>query len=715
MKTLSGKQRSFLLDLALVLSIFCLTVVLSLRGSLHDFDCKQYDFFFRLKRAKPVQKSNVVIVCIDQKSLSYYDRQLQGWPWPREFHVRLIDILTKCGAKRIVFDIFFSESDLDRVSAASGDAELGQAVQESGRTFFIVQLMKEEKPRKVSFDEKAFLSDHDAYRGFTPKNNNYGVFPVPVISEYAAGLGFANMVPDNDGMVRRYPLVMTLNGRYVPSIALAVARSVRGKENVDTLVRRALKRHIIDREGYLLLNWYGRGDIDVVFQYCSYFGVMNAAIKEEKTGLPDSLRKKFEDKIVLVGSNAPGLFDNKATPVSKGSAYPGVEVHATAIENFLADDFIALVPRWLTLLLTAAASAALFILFRAAKSLRLFVAAYFAFIAVEMSVSWLLILRDLWLPSVGIYLVTTLVFVGLVTSGYFTETREKRLLRRYFERYVNDSVLEEILANPTAVDLKGRTILATVMATDIQDFTNISEKMHAYDVVARLNDYLSEVSEVLINHGAFINKYSGDAILALYGAFGENPYHREQACRAALAAMEVIIRKADEARVEGMAPFITRFGLNTGEMTMGNIGSARKIEYTVIGDAVNSAYRLEGINKYYGTRILVSEFTREGVGDGFEFRMVDALQFKGKDLPVRIYELIGEKGMVDTAVLRRRGEYERAFSLYAEKRFEEARAAFALLREEGDAASEVLEERCRQFMEAPPGEDWNGVWRMFTK
>jgi adenylate cyclase len=542
------------------------------------------------------------------------------------------------------------------------------------------------------------------------------VFPIPVIARGAAGFGLANAVLDGDGIVRRYPLAMRFRGKYTPSLALAVARAVRGDAAVESWAREALrKRTFVDGEGNLLLNWYGKGDVDGVFSYYSYRGVMSASIREETTGKPDSLRVMLKDKIVLIGSNAPGLLDNKSTPVSTGSAYPGMEVHATAIENFLADEFLSTVPRWIVLLVMTAVSVLLFVIIKTMKNLRLFMAAYFAFMAVEFAASWLLMLRDIWLPSVGIYLVTTLVFVGLVTSGYFTETREKRLLRRYFERYVNDSVLEEILANPTAVDFKGRTIQATVMATDIKDFTSISENMPAYDVVARLNGYLSEVSEVLINHGAFINKYIGDAILALYGSFGENPAHREQACRAALAAAAVISRMAEEAEAEGKKPFITRFGLNTGEMTIGNIGSARKIEFTVIGDAVNSAFRLEGINKYYGTRLLVSEFTREGAGDGFEFRLVDVLQLKGKDISVRIYELLGEKGGVDTAVLRRRDAYEKAFGLYTEKRFEEARSEFARLCEEGDGPSEVLGDRCRQFIEEPPAEDWNGVWRMFTK
>lgn len=713
---LSPQRRNFLLDLALIVLIVCFAAILSVRGSLRGFDGRNFDVLVRMKCRSPVHKSNVAIVCIDQNSLTRYSADGNGWPWPREFHARLVQFLTDCGVKAIVFDMILSEQDNDRVNAGKGDKEFSEAIGASGRTILVLEAKSDSTGIFPTNRTRMYLPDNDLFGNFRLTNHLGAAYPLSVLARDAAGIGLANAVLDGDGIVRRYPLAMKLRGKYVPSLALTVARVLRGDRAVESWIRDALREGTrIDSEGNLRLHWYGKGDVGGVFTYYSYRRVMTVALNEEMTGKPDSLRDELKDKIVIVGSNAPGLLDQKSTPVSSGEAYPGMEVHATAIENFLADEFLSTVPRWIVLLVMAAVCALLFIVIKTTKSLRLFVAVFFGCIAAEFAVSWLLILRDIWFPSVGVYLATTLVFIDLVTSGYFTETREKRLLRRHFERYVNDSVLEEILANPNAVDLKGRTIQATVMATDIRDFTAISENMHAYDVVARLNDYLSEVSEVLINHGAFINKYIGDAILALYGAFGENPAHREQACRAAIAAAEVINRMAGEARAEGKVPFITRFGLYTGEMTMGNIGSARKIEYTVIGDAVNSAFRLEGINKYYDTRILVSEFTREGAGEGFEFRLVDVLQLKGKDRPVRIYELLGEKGKVDETVMRRRDDYERAFSLYTGRRFEEAHDEFARLSVEGDPASGVLEKRCRQFMEEPPPEDWNGVERMFTK
>lgn len=739
MKTLSPQNKSFLFDLVLVALIVLVVGALMAAGVLEEFDFKQYDSLVRLKRGvpdpldsvlfmtrgTPVPRSSVVFVCIDQASLAAYDKQGQGWPWPRAFHARMVDYLASCGAKAIVFDMILSERDVDRLNAepGGGDGTFGESITASNRTLLVIEAKEGAGSNAPVTDARAVLGPGWRIDDLSLPSRPSAVYPIQELARGAAGFGLANPVLDRDGVIRRYPLAIKVGNAPVPSLALAVFRKVNGDDAAKAWIARALaKKRFIDREGNFILNWYGPGDVNGVFKYYSYRAVMEAAAREETTGRPDPVSAFFRDRIVIVGSNAPGLLDNKSTPVSRNGAghgeagaYPGMEVHATAIENLLNDDCIFTIPRLVVFAVMALVAALLFTVVKTTRNLRHFMVVFLGFLLIEFAASYRLVLNDIWFPSVGIYLTTILVFVGLETTGYFAETREKRLLRKYFERYVNDSVLEEILANPKAVDLKGRTIHATVMASDIQDFTNISEKMDAYDLVARLNGYLSEVSEVLISHGAFINKYIGDAILALYGAFGEEPGHQERACRAVLAASAIIDRLADEARAAGLTPFITRFGINTGEMTMGNIGSARKIEYTVIGDAVNSAFRLEGINKYYGTRILVSEYTRDGAGDGFEFRLVDILQFKGKDQPVRIYELLGGKGAVHPDVLRRCDAYEAAFGLYTGRRFSEARAEFARLKGEGDTPSATLEAHCAAMMEEPPAEDWNGVWKMYSK
>ncbi|MFC1512320.1 adenylate/guanylate cyclase domain-containing protein, partial [Candidatus Latescibacterota bacterium] len=413
-------------------------------------------------------------------------------------------------------------------------------------------------------------------------------------------------------------------------------------------------------------------------------------------------------------SNAPGLFDLKATPFTSQNIYPGMEIHATALENLINGDYLYRVPGWVVFLLMVLVAGGLSATDRLFQNLRVFIGIFIVVIIITVGAAYLIILRNVFFAAGEVLLTAGLVFAGLIVSGYFSESKDKRILRRQFERYVNDTVLEEILANPDAVDVKGRTVNATVMATDIADFTTISEQFPPHVVVSQLNDYLSEVSEALIDNGAFINKYIGDAILALFGAFGERD-HRRNACLAALNATIIIQRQNEEAVREQRDPFVTRFGITSGELTIGNIGSARKTEFTVIGDSVNSAFRLEGLNKFYRTTILVSEHTREGAGDEFKFRLLDVLRYKGKLTPVKIYELMGFADGLSEERMQWRDEFEHTLTLYQNRDFERALTRFAELARAGDAPSEVFRIRCEQFIAKPPPPEWNGVWVMMRK
>jgi adenylate cyclase len=423
----------------------------------------------------------------------------------------------------------------------------------------------------------------------------------------------------------------------------------------------------------------------------------------------------FRDKIVVIGSNAAGLLDLKATPFTHISLYPGMEIHATAIENMLTNDFIRFTPRWILVAVMSAIAFLLFIIDRIFHSLRLFIGSFFMLALLELVAAYFFLTAiGRWIPVVDILSATMFVFAGLVISGYFHETKEKRLLKRSFGRYVNETVLNEILSNPQAVDFRGRTIRATIMATDIEGFTGISEKLLPHEVVKRLNDYLSEVSGTLIDNDAYINKYIGDAILALFGAFGE-PGHERTSCMAAVKVRDIVQRKIEEAKLSGEAPMVTRFGIATGEMTMGNIGSELKLEFTVIGDTVNTAFRFEGLNKFYRTTIIVGDQTMIAAGDIFEFRQLDIIRVKGKETPEVVYELLGLKGDIPPEKLTICSEFERAGELYRERRFEEALEIYSRLAKEGDGPSEVFEGRCRQFMTEPPQPEWDGVWVMLRK
>ncbi|MBN1291817.1 MAG: adenylate/guanylate cyclase domain-containing protein [Candidatus Latescibacteria bacterium] len=715
----SSKRKTFIFDLLIISTVFCLMLAFLTYDTVQMFNWKLFDTLMHIRRQTTVKSENVAIVCIDQRSLEYYLENGVSWPWPREFYSRLTNYLSGCGARAIIYDIIFSDPDFERSGEGGkiADVDFGDAIRESDRTYLVVQAYPDSIPENPH-SESFYLTNDTIYKKYDAYSTQYAVFPLEVLSAGAKGLGLANVdPPEVDGIYRRYPLVRKIHNRYVPSLAYSVARDILGEENIrERLFDSSGKSRYVDKNGMLLLNWYGEsGPTDGVFTYYSFHGVIDSAISAEQDKPLLIPKEAFKDKIVIVGSNAPGLLDLKPTPFStQETPYPGMEIHATAIENFLNDDFIYRVPLWIVALCMMCAILVIFIGFKYLTQLKFFIAVFVACIIAELLTAFGVLSGNNVMPWVEILGATTLSFVGLVLSGYFRESKDKKILRRSFERYVNDSVLEDILENPNSVDFEGRVLTATIMATDIAGFTSISEKLSAHDVVSRLNDYLSEVSEIIIDHGGYINKYIGDAILAVFGAFGENEHHK-RACIAGVNAMKIIERKISEAKINNLDPFVTRMGITTGDLTMGNIGSARKIEYTVIGDSVNSAFRLEGLNKYYNTRLLVSEYTRAGAGDDFEFRLIDLVKVKGKETPVGIYELLGMKDDVSPVKLRNRDEFEDAVNYYREGNFERALEKFSRLTDAGDPPSPVMKERCEYFLKNPPGNDWAGVWTMTSK
>jgi len=712
----SNKRKTLVLDVLIVCLVFCLMMASLTMETLQTFNWKLFDALMNIHRHEAVQSEDIVIIAIDQLSLELYRDNDINWQWPRDFYERIVGYLDDCGAKAIIFDMIFSDTESELLNAASdNDESFGEAIRESGIVYLAVQAYQDtlpENPHKESF----YLNNGVMFSQFNVKSYINGVFPIEILSRGARGLGLVGIDPEVDDIHRRYPLVKKIRGKYVPSLGFAVARDIIGEDVITKQIFNSSgKSKILDDDGELLLNWYGKGGVkDGVFPYYSYHGVMESSLNYD-IGEPLTIpREAFKDKIVLIGSNAPALFDLRPTPFTYFEPYPGVEIHATAIQNFLNDDFIQRAPMWVVVVLMAVSSVIIFLAFKYLPKIRLFVAVFAACILLELYASYVLLAANFWLPWVNIFVTTTLSFAGLVLSGYFRESKDKKILRRSFERYVNDSVLEEILEKPDSVDFSGRVLTATIMATDIAGFTSISEKLSAHDVVSRLNDYLSEVSEAVIDNGGYINKYIGDAILAVFGAFGATEHHKK-ACIAGLSAMKIIERKIAEAKVQNLDPFVTRMGITTGDMTMGNIGSARKVEYTVIGDSVNSAFRLEGLNKYYNTRLLISEYTKDGAGDDFEYRLVDLVKVKGKETPVGIYELLGMKGDVDPEMLRKRNEFEDALNYYRDGKFDRALEKFTLLTGEGDPPSPVMKERCEHFIKNPPSGEWKGVWKMESK
>lgn len=312
-------------------------------------------------------------------------------------------------------------------------------------------------------------------------------------------------------------------------------------------------------------------------------------------------------------------------------------------------------------------------------------------------------------------------FVGITSYKYFTEEKKKQELKGTFAKYVSPAVVDEILKDPENIELGGKKVELTVMFSDVRGFTTISEKLDPRALSDLLNSYLTPMTDLVFETKGTLDKYMGDAIMAFWGAPIPLEDHPKRAANCALLMLKKLKELQFEYMQKGLPSIDIGIGLNTGDMSVGNMGSNTVRSYTVMGDAVNLGSRLEGINKEYGTRIIISEFTQSRIADDFITREVDWVRVKGKAQPVRIFELIGNRApgplQADEVMLRLLPSFESGFQLYHERRFAEARQAFteALAIKPDDECSKLYLERCQDYIQEPPDSDWDGVYTMKTK
>jgi class 3 adenylate cyclase/uncharacterized membrane protein SpoIIM required for sporulation len=308
-------------------------------------------------------------------------------------------------------------------------------------------------------------------------------------------------------------------------------------------------------------------------------------------------------------------------------------------------------------------------------------------------------------------LVVFLVYLFIENQRYKV-SEEKKMIQGAFQHYVAPALVSEILKNPEKLKLGGEKKEITVFFSDIRGFTSLSEKLGPEDLVLLLNNYLDIMTEIILDHKGVVDKYIGDAIMAFWGAPLDEPKHAYLGCKASLKMLEELKRLNIDLKKRGLPEINIGIGLNTNPMVVGNMGSNKRFDYTVIGDAVNLGSRLESINKQYGTNIIVSEYTRKQVIDDFEFRELDYVKVKGKDNPIRIYELISFKA---SGNLRLKNDFEKALNFYRQQEFTTAKELFLRLAKEGDNPSKVYIERCEEYINNPPTESWDGVFIMTKK
>lgn len=741
--------------ISLTLCTILLVIVLFLSSTpiLDLIELKTYDLRF-LSRGHLSSSPAVVMAVIDEKSLDTEGR----WPWPRSKIAALVDILSQDGAKVIGFDIGFLEPDENsqlafihqfgqKVDAlgiknpqlanfineskkyADNDLALANAIKNSSAAIVLgyffhmnkadlnyqieqseidqqLQRLRTSKYPLILYEEPE-MDFVPFFRAYAPESN------LEIFTESAESSGYFSLKPDQDGVVRWTPLMIQGGEDIFPPLAVLCAWHYLNKPQLMVKVGRygvegvQMGNRFIptDENGQLLINYLGPPK---TFPHFSISDILSGQLA---TGT-------FADRIVLVGATAMGAYDLRSTPFSP--VYPGVEIQATVIDNILRQNFLTR-PQWskiydLLAIITLGVLTGIALPRMGALKGLLFATGLFIlhiFIA-----RWLFVNSGVWLNIVYPLLVLSTNYTALTVYHYVTEERERKKIKGAFEHYVAPEVVNEIVKYPEKLNLGGERRVLTVLFTDIRGFTGISESMESHQLVELLNEYFTAMTDLILKYRGTLDKYIGDAIMAFYGAPIEQDEHGLMACYTAVDMLEELKKLQAEWSVRKLPKLSMRIGIHTGEMIIGNIGSKKRFNYTVMGDAVNLASRLEGLNKAYGTEILMGENTAQLVEKSFLLREIDMVRVVGKEQPVRIYELVATSG----ASLP--GEQEKAFRSYAagleayrHQFWEEALGFFkqSLVLWPEDGPSRTMAERCHIYQKAPPPETWDGVFEAAQK
>ncbi len=679
-------MKRFWLSTALLFA--CTLALGSILSSL--FEKKIYDVKARLF-ARPAS-APIVLVEIDQESIDFYSQNANlPWPWPRSLYARAIDFLDAAGARVVGLDMVFSEP-----SPYGGEDDwLAASMRRSGRVF--LPLFFSDKQGSAAHVERFALPFAPPLRRL-PAREGKVTLPVPPIQAAMRGGGNALDAPDRDNVYRRLKHFVVRRGRVFPSFSLALASFADPGLQLDHVPFAA--------DGSLQLKFPSKGS----FGRFSISALIQSQVRGESGQKAIVDPAVFRDKIVLIGPTALALLDNRPTPVNATGS--GFELHATALANLLQRDFIRSVdPLWHWLLVLLAIIL-LNRLLTGIQSLQRQLLAALAVILVVLALDFLLFF-------LGVDLDLLPLCLGLVACAgydayqrYQRVRREKKLIEKAFKGYMSDALLAEVQKNPGGLRLVGQKKLVTVFFSDLAGFTTLSEKLPPEEVVSILNTYLERMTDVIMAAGGFVNKFEGDAIMAFWGAPLASERQASQAMNAALSCQEELLALNDEFARKGLPRLGMRVGINSGEVIVGNIGSQQRMEYTVIGDAVNLASRLEGINKQYGTRIICGALAGRMAAGEVLLRRLDRVRVKGKQVAEEIFEVVAGGDHAPAGDAGPLAAFAQGLQLYFSGDFSAALEVFMALAD--DPPAQVFAKRCLYLQDHPPA-DWDGCWTFTEK
>ncbi|MBM2839384.1 MAG: adenylate cyclase [Deltaproteobacteria bacterium] len=712
-------------------------------GLFEELELKTVDI-----RAKNFSKyrhvpEDIAIILIDEASLRSMNPVVGRWPWPRSLHADLIEFLNMGGARAVLFDILFTENELipgePRGKVGSNDKRLVEATGAAGNVYHAAQLLVDvedeynkgllNKPLPPDFIERFSIK---GLAGVVAGQNNTYYLPFPQLYKASAGVGIVEFSPDNDGIFRRTRLFRHYQGSFFPVLPMVSLLDVLQPSNIrvdrDNLILEDLQGTgpegqpegaaraprvpssisiPLMKDGSYFINMYGG------FNPYSMSGIL-ASIQKIKMGEIEGLPvnpEEFRDKVVFIGASATGVEDLK--PTSLGNNTPGVYLHASLYSNMIRKDFLKFTSPLITAVFVVLLSfiVAIAILWTNRIRYQIGLPILLAFAYISASSWWFKsnIAYDLVAPLTAIIL----SWMGTYAYLSLTEIKDKRKIKKMLRLA---TVMDKSPEGALKAGVGSKENL-TILFSDIRGFTTLSESLEAEKVVEILNSYLSGIVDVIFKHEGTLDKFIGDAIMAFWGAPVKVSDHSKRAVDAAIEMMRWLDTFNEVNMSKGFPRIAIGVGINTGDVILGNIGSEKKLDYTVIGDNVNLASRMEGLTKEYGCPILITETTYEEVRDAILCRVVDIVRVKGKKKGIRIFEPLGKKEGLNESIYKLQSLSKEGFDYYLNREWEKAREKYKAIQlyKPDDALAGIFIMRCEDYMAVEPSKDWDGVYTMLKK
>ncbi len=627
------------------------SILLSVMFLLGLFSLNQIQLSDNLQGGK-IPLKDIIIIAIDDTSLQDIGR----WPWDRDVFA---DNLGKLDSAKVVgIDVAFFET-----SEPSHDIALAETVSSNDNIIMPVEYTAFEVRDGEIYGEEILL-------------------PYPELKDAAKDLGYINIVTDKDGVTRSINL--DVKGDH-DSFANLIYKNYIGRDFSESSDRFMIK--FIGPPG--------------TFSRYSFSDLVHDKIPQDR----------INNSIILIGATSPDLHDDYFVPTSGGKAMPGVEIHATILQDMLTNQVVRDQSKLSVVFLIIIFSIMISLLIYKLNLVKPL------FVVIPMVIIYPLVAiyffdKNIILNMIYPELSIVLTYIPAVILFYFTERKQRKMISAAFEKYVSPQIIEEIMTDYDKLKLGGQKREITVFFSDIRGFTKISEQLDPEQLVNLLNEYLTEMTNLVMDNRGVVDKYMGDAIMAFWGAPVKEENHAELACETSLRMMERLKELQKDWGKRKIPQLDIGIGLNTGVAVVGNMGSNNRFDYTAMGDNINLGSRLESINKQYGTNIIISEFTKKELGKKFLTRELDFIKVKGKNKPVLIYELISKSEDSTDKQKKIVEDFEKAIDHYKKQRWDEAIKAFKKV---DDFASKMFVDRCNFYKKNSPEKGWDGSFEMKTK